>query len=143
MPLSAARRRQNRAQRRFKTLNCYRCGETFKAVRKTARFCSETCRQPLSPLAADKRVRHYFKRHRLVESDYLPQTLAELLRAMGLTARDGRMLEEICGEYYFPARYAQSRPKPFPSGQASPAWASTWNNLGFPEDSLNLRIQAK
>jgi len=133
--LSAARRRQGRAESRHKTLTCRRCGAAFTAVRQTALYCSSTCRQPLSPLAADRLVRHYFK-HR----DPLPRTLGELLRAAGLTSADATLLCKTYGAYYFVTRYAQAWPKALPLGQQSPAAASMWNNLGRAfRRSLNLK----
>jgi len=138
MALTAEQRRQRRAQNRHKTLTCSRCGGAFTAVRKTALYCSPTCRQPSYPVGgrtpagrpirkarrADKLVRNYLGR-RLP----LPGTLTELLRAIGLTPADARLLRQAYGPHYWGARMAQAWPKAFPSGQARPAMFSTWNNL--------------
>jgi hypothetical protein len=138
MPLTAEQRRHKRAQNRHKTLTCSRCGGAFTAVRKTALYCSPTCRQPSYPVGvrtpagkpirkarrADKLVRNYLRRHLP-----LPDTLAELLRAIGLTPADARLLRQAYGPHYWGARMAQAWPKAFPSGQARPAVISTWNNL--------------
>jgi hypothetical protein len=79
-------------------------------------------------------VRNYFRRH-----PELPDTLSALLRAIGLTPADAALLRKVYGRYYFLWRYAQAWPKAFPSGQASPAMISTWNNLGKAlKVSLNL-----
>src|SRR5262245_23832239 len=149
MPLTAAQRRQRRAQKRHKTLTCCRCGKPFTAVRKTALYCSPICRQP--PLGgrtqaglptrqvrrADKRVRNYLRRQLP-----LPNTLAELVRAIGLTSTDAKLLGETYGRYYFVMRIAQAWPKPLPFGQTSPAVFSTWNNQSKAmKYSLNLKVK--
>ena len=151
MPLSAERRRQRRAEKRHKILTCARCGEAFTAVKKNALYCSPGCRQPTHPVGgrtqtgrpvrkarrADKIVRRYLARH-----PELPETLAELVRAIGLTAADARLLVEIYGPYYFLMRYAQAWPKPFPLGQTSPASLSMWNNTSKAlRRSLNLMVK--
>src|SRR6516165_7271736 len=122
MALTAEQRRQRRAQNRHKTLTCSRCGGTpaGRPSRKARR--------------ADKLVRNYLGR-RLP----LPGTLTELLRAIGLTPADARLLRQAYGPHYWGARMAQAWPKAFPSGQALPATISMWNNLSKAlGGSLNL-----
>jgi hypothetical protein len=123
MPLTALQRRQRRAAGRKKTFICARCGDPFEAVRRDAKFCSDVCRQPLSPDMADKFVRRYLRRHWP-----LPRTLDdlltaigglnELLRATGLTVADMTTLLKEFGQYYFDRRLAQAQPKVLPPGAA-------------------------
>jgi hypothetical protein len=70
-------------------------------------------------------VKQYFKRCPSLSE--LPPTLAELLRVIGITRADARMLTKD-RPYYFGARLAQAWPKAFPSGQERPADVSHWNN---------------
>jgi len=109
MPLSAERRRQLRAPKRPPQI-CYRCGKQMMK-RLGAKYCSDACRQPLSPKAADHLVRRYFKR-RLPP----PETLGAVLRAIGLIPADARLLSQTFGPHYWPI-YA-SRPSLAP-GDAS------------------------
>ena len=143
-------KRQLRARKRalLPPQTCQRCGKPMHK-RLGAKFCSDSCRQPrrapvdgLTPLGrpirkakrADKLVRNYFRRH-----PELPDTLSKLLHAIGLTPADAALLRKVYDPYYFLKRYAQAWPKPFPSGQASPAAISMWNNLSkVLGDSLNL-----
>jgi hypothetical protein len=81
-------------------------------------------------------VRNYFRRH-----PELPDTLGKLLHTIGLTPADAALLRKVYGPHYWPWRYCQAWPKAFPSGQASPATISMWNNLSRAlGDSLNLNV---
>lgn len=46
MPLSASEKRRRRGEQRFKTLKCQRCGQSFQAARRDAKYCSPACRHP-------------------------------------------------------------------------------------------------
>jgi len=84
-----------------------------------AKFCSSACKEPLSPEAADKRVRRYFKR-----LPPLPENLGKLLRAIGLTPADARRLGQAFGPHYWGSRYrpglAQGVARPIPLRTAEP-----------------------
>jgi hypothetical protein len=138
-------KRQLRAKKRalLPPQTCYRCGQPMNK-RHGAKFCSDACRQPLSPEMADKWVKRYFRNHPRPTLENLPATLGELLRAIGLTAADARALSAKFGRYYFRARIKHAWPALFPPGQEKPAVTSTWNNIGRAfERSQSLYLKEK